>query len=221
MIPLFDDNPHRRTPVVVVMIIAINVVALLVEFSRPSEHALARFIFQWGLVPAALWRDPDPQVWLTPITAMFLHGGWMHLIGNCWFFWIFGNNIEDRLGHGKFVVFYLLSGLGAAAMQVAVSPWSVVPMIGASGAVSGVLGAYLRYFPRAPVYTLVPLWFAPIVPIPAFIFIVVWFVFQFWQGIGAVFGTATAGGVAWWAHVGGCAAGYLLAGPMHVRRGRR
>lgn len=218
MLPLFDVNPIRRRPVVVVTLLILNAAMLLVELAQGSGRGFLRFITTWGLVPAALWNEPAPQVWLTPLTHMFLHGDWIHLVGNCWFLWLFGNNIEDRLGHGRFGLFYLGCGLAAAATQVAVAPVSTFPMVGASGAISGVLGAYMRFFPRAPIFTLVP-FFIPIVPIPAFVFTALWFGFQFWQGTGALFATGMTGGVAWWAHIGGFMAGLWLAGVMH--RGRR
>jgi membrane associated rhomboid family serine protease len=219
MFPLYDDNPTRRTPVVVLWFILLNLAVLLVELTLPGERAQVRFAYTWGLVPAALWEGPYPHVWLTPITSMFMHGGWAHLLGNCWFFWLFGNNIEDRLGHLRFIAFYLLCGLAAAAAQVLFSPHSAVPMVGASGAISGVLGAYMRYFPGTPVYSFIPpLW---VFPVPAFIFIALWFVLQFWQGVGSIFATGVHGGVAWWAHVGGFLAGFVLAGAMRPRATRR
>lgn len=219
MLPLFDVNPRRRTPVFVLLFLAINIVMLVVEQMQGSPAAFERFVRTWGLVPANLWRTPEIQVWLTPLTSMFLHGDWMHLLGNCWFLWLFGNNIEDRLGHARFVVFYVLCGLAAAALQVAVAPFSLIPMVGASGAISGVLGAYMRYFPTVPIFTLVP-FIVPIVPIPAFVFTVLWFVFQLWQGAGSLFASNAAGGVAWWAHIGGFVAGFILAGRLRPR-GRR
>ena len=220
MIPLFDDNPGKRAPVVVVVTVVACLGVMVTEFLQPTARALEAFVHTWGLVPAALWRSPDPQVWFTPLTSMFLHGGWMHLVGNCWFLWVFGNNVEDRLGHLTFALFYLVCGLGAAAAQVAAGPLSGVPMIGASGAISGVLGAYLRFHPTTPVYTFVGLWFAPIVPIPAAVFIVVWFGFQFWQGVGSVFASNLEGGVAWWAHIGGFVIGLFLGPALAAKPGR-
>jgi len=210
MFPLFDANPHRRTPKVVVVLIALNLAVFVVELLQASPRMLEVFVTTWGFVPAELWRPGDGRVWLTPITAMFLHGGWLHLLGNCWFLWVFGKSVEGRIGLIGFALFYVTCGLGAAALQVAVDPTSVVPMIGASGAISGVLGAYARYFPRIPIFTVVPLWFAPILPIPAFVFVFVWFGLQFWNGVDAVFSTTMAGGVAWWAHIGGFLTGWIL-----------
>ena len=216
MLPLYDLNPHRRSPVVVVAFILANVVLLLFDYTQTVRGGMTDLMRNWSLVPAALWHSPDSRVWLTPLSSMFLHGGWAHLIGNCWFLWIFGNNIEDRLGHVRFVLFYGLCGLAAAAAQVGVAPNSVVPMIGASGAISGVLGAYMRYFPTTPILTLVP-FIIPVLPIPAFVFTLLWFAFQFWQGIGSLASAGTQGGVAWWAHIGGFLAGLWLAGVMRPR----
>lgn len=210
MLPLYDLNPHRRTPVVVVAFVAVNLAMFV------AQHAQPMFTETWSLVPATLWRGPDPHAWLTIVSSMFLHADWPHLLGNGWFLWLFGNNIEDRLGPARFVLFYVLSGLVAAMAQVAVAPQSLVPMIGASGAISGILGAYLRYFPMTPVVTLVP-FIVPIVPIPAFVFVVVWFVFQFTQGIGSLANAGQEGGVAWWAHIGGFLAGFWLAGRFRRR----
>jgi membrane associated rhomboid family serine protease len=209
MLPLYDVNPHRRSPVMVVIFLLTNVALFLVEFVQ-TQQGVASLNEHWSLVPAALWRRPGLETWLTPVTSMFLHGGWLHLIGNCWFLWIFGNNIEDRLGHVRFVLFYLMCGLFAAAAQVAVAPVSPLKMLGASGAISGILGAYMRYFPTAPIVTLVP-FIVPILPIPAFVFAGLWFVFQFSQGIQAWESTGTIGGVAWWAHIGGFLAGFAFA----------
>ncbi len=219
MLPLFDVNPTRRRPAMVVTIILANFVLLVIELSQGSPAAMEEFVLTWGLVPAALWHHANAQVWLTPLTSMFLHGGWLHLVGNCWFLWVFGNNVEDRLGSVRFVFFYALSGLAAAAAQVAVAPHSLLPMIGASGAISGVLGAYMRYFPRVPVFTLVP-FVIPVLPVPAFVFTGLWFVFQFWQGTGSLFSGAMDGGVAWWAHIGGFLAGFWLAGALQPARRR-
>jgi membrane associated rhomboid family serine protease len=223
MLPLFDVNPARRTPVVVLAFIVANVLLLALDIGQRPPGELSTFSLTWSLVPARLWSAHDTQAWITPLTAMFLHADWVHLAGNCWFLWLFGNNVEDRYGHVRFVLFYVVSGLGAVAAQVAVAPFSLLPMIGASGAISGVLGAYMRWFPRAPIFTLVP-FPIPIVPIPAFVFAVIWFAFQFWQGAGSLFATETTGGVAWWAHVGGFLTGYAVAGstpPARQSRRRR
>jgi membrane associated rhomboid family serine protease len=151
---------------------------------------------------------------------MFLHAGWMHVIGNMWFLWVFGRNIEDSVGHIRFIVFYLLCGMAAAAAQVAISPESITPMIGASGAISGVLGAYLLLFPRARVLTLVPIWiFLQFIRVPAVIFLALWFVVQLISGM-AMREFNVTGGVAFWAHVGGFVAGLVLI-PIFKKRGVR
>lgn len=213
MLPLWDENPTRRPPVVTVLIIAANLGVFVYEvlLALQSPRAIDAFIWGHALVPGRLLAGgaASPE-WSTALTHMFLHGGFMHVAGNCWFFWIFGNNIEDRLGSFRFLFFYLLCGLGAAAVQISVNPSSALPMLGASGAISGVLGAYLILFPTTWVYTLVP-WIVPIVPLPAFVFLVVWFAFQAINGVGSLLsGTGAAGGVAWWAHAGGFAVGVVL-----------
>jgi len=222
MLPLWDENPTRRAPVVTVLIIVANlgVFAYEVLLALRSPHALEAFINVHALVPARLLAARgDPREWATLFTHMFLHGGLAHVAGNCWFFWIFGNNIEDRLGSLRFILFYLLCGLGAAALQIAVEPGSTLPMLGASGAISGVLGPYMILFPTAWVYTLVP-WIVPVIPIPAFLFLGVWFVFQALNGVGSLLNRAgEAGGIAWWAHAGGFTAGVILI--LWARRTRR
>ncbi|MDE3084260.1 MAG: rhomboid family intramembrane serine protease, partial [Verrucomicrobiota bacterium] len=180
MLPLWDENPTRRAPVVTVLIIAANLGVFVYEtvLAMHGPRALENFIRLHSLIPGRLLAGyDDPREWTTLFTHMFVHGGLAHVAGNCWFFWIFGNNIEDRLGSFRFILFYLLCGLGAAALQIAVGPASPLPMLGASGAISGVLGAYLVLFPTAWVYTLVP-WIVPIIPVPAFLFLLVWFAFQ-------------------------------------------
>jgi membrane associated rhomboid family serine protease len=212
MIPLADTAEQKRTPVVTMVLVAANFCAFgwelwlgfdggpKLQASVIETHALVaqRAIAQWDSV----------QQWQTVLTHMFLHGGWAHLLGNLWFLWIFGGNVEDRLGAFKFLLFYLLAGLVAAGAQVAVDPGSAVPMIGASGAISGVLGAYLILFPTAWVWSLVP-WIVPVLPVPAVVFLVLWFAVQTLNGLGALALGAT-GGVAWWAHTGGFAAGVAL-----------
>ncbi|HEY0944479.1 MAG TPA: rhomboid family intramembrane serine protease [Opitutaceae bacterium] len=213
MLPLWDTQPHKRPPVVTVLLIAANLgvfgyeVVLALQGSRGAEA----FLVEFALVPQRLlggWTDE--RQWLTVLTAMFLHGGVAHVVGNCWFLWIFGNNVEDRLGHFLFLLFYLASGFGAAALQVLFDPSSAVPMIGASGAISGVLGAYFILFPTAWVVALVP-WIVPVLPVPAFVFLILWFAIQALNGVGSLLsGASGEGGVAWWAHAGGFAAGVAL-----------
>lgn len=192
-------------------------VALMLE----GEKGFAAWMTAHALVPARLvagWADPVQ--WQTVASSMFLHGGVAHVLGNCWFLWVFGNNVEDRLGFLGFGIFYALSGVAAAVVQVLVDPGSTVPMVGASGAISGVLGAYLVFYPRAWVVTLVP-WVVPVLPVPAVVFLVLWFFVQAYAGVGSLLaGTAGGGGVAWWAHAGGFIAGMALA-LMWPRSGRR
>ena len=209
MIPLRDDNPTRTFAFVTVGIIALNAVVFWYElYSSPVVARVEAFFANFALTPAYLTQTHSPQAYRTIFTSMFMHGGWLHIIGNMWFLWIFGNNVEDSVGHFKFIVFYLLCGIAAAAAQVAMSPDSTVPMIGASGAISGVLGAYLLLFPRARILTLVPIWiFLQFIRVPAVIFLVLWFGIQFLSGWVTV-GNVEQGGVAFWAHVGGFVAGH-------------
>ncbi|HXA14791.1 MAG TPA: rhomboid family intramembrane serine protease [Opitutaceae bacterium] len=214
MLPLWDENPARRSPpVATVLIIAANlgVFVYQVMLAMQAPRVLEAFIRNHALVPGRLIADwNQPGEWQTLFTHMFIHGGLAHVAGNCWFLWIFGRNVEDRLGAVKFILFYLLCGLGAAGLQIAVEPDSPLPMLGASGAISGVLGAYLVMFPTAWIYTLVP-WIVPIIPVPAFLFLIVWFIFQALNGVGSMLsGADAAGGVAWWAHAGGFTAGMIL-----------
>jgi membrane associated rhomboid family serine protease len=210
MIPLHDDNPTRTVSVVTILIIATNVLAFLYEISLPSPAHVKAFFADFALVPAVLSHAPSPAAYQTIFTSMFLHGHWPHLLGNMLYLWIFGNNIEDAVGHFGFIVFYLLCGVGAAAAQVVVAPDSTVPMIGASGAVSGVLGAYLLLFPRARVLVLFPIWiFWRVFYVPAIVVLALWFVLQLLSGL-AVLGVNITGGIAFWAHIGGFVSGLVL-----------
>jgi membrane associated rhomboid family serine protease len=229
MIPLHDDNPTRRTPVVTIALIAICVLVYFWQMSlgpRAGQAAVYSFgfipavVFKGASLPAELVRVP---VELTLVTSMFLHGGFMHLAGNMLYLWVFGNNIEDVCGHFRFVVFYLLCGLVAAFAQALPNPASEIPMIGASGAISGVLGAYLLLFPHARVRVLVPLFFVFFTTVRAGWLLGFWFVFQLLNGLGT--GQAE-GGVAFWAHVGGFIAGlgliFVLRDPQfRIRLGAR
>ena len=226
MFPYKDENPAELTPVVTLGIIALNVVAWLFVQGAGSDEALARSVCQLGLIPAEVLRSApagtsvplgpelrcvltaDPH-WWTVLTSMFMHGGWFHLLGNMWFLWVFGNNIEDSMGHARFVVFYLLCGVAAAAAQVLAGPNSVVPMVGASGAISGVMGAYILLYPRVRVHTLVTLgFFVTTVALPAYVMLGYWFLLQLLMGaVGSV--SRVEGGVAVWAHVGGFVVGML------------
>ena len=220
MIPLRDDNPTRTFAFVTVAIIALNVIVFWHELTLPGTQQAEAFFANFSLTPAHLTHAPSPDAYLTIFTSMFMHGGWLHIIGNMWFLWIFGNNIEDSVGHLRFVFFYLLCGIAAAAAQVAIAPDSIVPMIGASGAISGVLGAYLLLFPRARVLVLFPIWiFWRVFEVPAILMLVFWFGLQLLSGL-AVRGANVSGGVAFWAHVGGYVAGMLLIVPFKKRRVR-
>lgn len=217
MIPLKDMTPRRSVPIVTLLLIAANIFVFIHQLSLPPR-ALEAFIKTYGLVPARIslalaGRHYTLTQALVPLfTCMFLHGGFLHIIGNMWFLWIFGANLEDRLGAFPYLAFYLLCGIGSGVSQALFSWGSRVPSIGASGAISGVLGAYIVFFPRSRILTLIPLfiiWFTA--RIPAAIFIGLWFLMQFLSGVSSL-GAASAGGVAWWAHVGGFLFGLLLAG---------
>jgi membrane associated rhomboid family serine protease len=219
MIPLRDMTPRRSVPVVTLFLIAVNVVVFLHQVSLPPAQAEA-FVRLYGLVPAKIQlalagRHYSLADALIPLfTCMFLHGGWLHIIGNMWFLWIFGANVEERLGSLGYLLFYLVCGISSGLIQTIFSWGSHLPGIGASGAISGVLGAYIVFFPSSRILTLIPLfiiWFTW--QIPAMVFIGLWFLVQFISGIGSLNDprAAALGGVAWWAHVGGFLTGILLA----------
>ena len=204
MIPLRDTQPSRTTPIVTVGIIVVNVLVFLYQVSL-DRFSVNHLIAEYGVIPDRLHA-------LSLVTSMFLHGGWMHVIGNMWFLWIYGDNVEDVLGHARYLLFYLLAGVAAGLLQVALSWDSRVPMIGASGAIAGVMGAYLVKFPRARVLTLIPVFvFFTTVEIPAVFILLYWFVIQFFSGVGSIgYSHLSQGGVAWFAHVGGFVAGMIL-----------
>ena len=215
MIPLYDTVRSRRFPLVNYTIMAANVLVFLYEL-RLTPAGLERLITTWGLIPAHLFGDPV-AAWPTLFSSMFLHGGWFHILSNMWVLFIFGDNIEDRMGQFGYLVFYLLSGIAAGLLQAFVLPSSGQPMVGASGAIAGVLGAYLILFPRARVASLVPILFVfTIMEIPAVLFLVFWFVTQLFSGLMALNG-AGGGGIAWWAHIGGFLFGILGAGLFRPR----
>ena len=216
MIPLYDTLHSRRFPIVNWLLIALNVLVFLYEISL-SPSALDRLTRTWGLVPAHLIAHPA-TVWVTIFTAMFLHGGWFHILSNMWVLFIFGDNIEDRLGGVRYLVFYLLSGAAAGLLESFVLQGSGVPMIGASGAIAGVLGAYLILYPRARIASLVPIIFIfTIIEIPAAFFLLFWFVSQIFSGWLTLQGS-NGSGVAWWAHVGGFIFGMLTVNLFAQRR---
>ena len=232
MIPIRDDTPRFSTPYVTYFIIALNAVVFLFELSVGSQghRELDSLVYQFGVVPRhfqlALAGSPRYDLAgqsLTILTSMFLHGGWLHIIGNMWFLWIFGDNIEDRLGHFLYLVFYLVGGIAASVAHILLNANSNVPTVGASGAIAGVMGAYLVLYPKARVLTLVPLivfftfWW-----LPAWIFLGYWFLLQFLSGTATSIAqtSSQAGGVAFWAHVGGFIAGVVLIKILPERIGR-
>ena len=224
MVPLKDDNPTQITPYVTYVLVALNVLAFLYELTL-SQPQLEQFFQAWAVVPRELTASFDgagaiatnPE-WITLFSSQFLHGGFLHIAGNMLYLWIFGNNVEDRLGHAKFVVFYLACGALAALAQWYFAAGSTIPSLGASGAIAGVMGAYIIRFPRARVLTLVPLGII-LIPfrIPAVFFLGFWFLMQAFNGIASL-GTPTnlgmeTGGIAYWAHAGGFVFGMVL-GPL-------
>jgi membrane associated rhomboid family serine protease len=210
MFPIGDDNTGRRiVPVVTYVLIAINVVVFLLELQNGDP-----FIQNWAFVPARFSQEPTADL-TTVFTAMFMHGSWLHLGGNMLYLWIFGDNVEDRFGHLKFLLFYLAAGIAATFAQYAAMPGSTVPNVGASGAIAGVLGAYILMFPQARVNVLLG---RQVVAMPALIVLGFWIVLQLFSGVGQIAYTdADVGGVAYMAHVGGFVAGFLMA---FVFRGR-
>ncbi|MEM1418718.1 MAG: rhomboid family intramembrane serine protease [Myxococcota bacterium] len=228
MIPIRDKNPTARRPIWTWTFIAMNVAVFVYQMGL-GEAGMQMLVERFGVVPAVL-TGGDLTVsrsalgaagaLVTPFTSMFLHGGLMHLAGNMWFLYVFGDNVEDTLGRGRFVLFYLLCGLAAVIAQVAVDPSSTIPMVGASGAISGVLAGYVRRYPRARIVTLIPIIIIPwFVEVPAFVFIVLWFGLQLFQGVQSL-GT-TGGGVAFFAHIGGFVAGLFLIGLLKKDGPRR
>ncbi|MBN1314636.1 MAG: rhomboid family intramembrane serine protease [Anaerolineales bacterium] len=208
MIPIQDMNPSRTKPVITWVIIALNVIVYLYEIVLDGMGQLDPFLYQAGVVPSLITTNLTniPDIF----TSMFLHGGWIHLLGNMLYLWIFGDNIEDRMGHGRFLVFYLVGGVLASVAQIIVSPGSNVPIIGASGAIAAVLGAYLVEYPRARVRSLLMLgYFIRFVHIPAVVVLGFWFVLQFFNGFLSL-SSMSAGGVAYFAHIGGFVAGMIL-----------
>lgn len=243
MIPLRDNIPPRTTPVVNYSLIAACAVVFLLQLNAGGEDSLVE---RYGMIPRRVTQpgarivlpvidqsgrpvrdlfgrqamrpaaeSPLPP-WLTLLTCIFLHGGWLHFLGNMWFLHIFGDNVEDRLGHVGYLAFYLGCGVAASAAHLISDPHSSIPTVGASGAIAGVMGAYMFLYPKALVVSLIPLfYFFEILVIPAPVFLGIWFVLQFFQGVLSIASTQ-AGGVAWWAHIGGFAAGWLVAAVLHA-----
>src|SRR3990167_3639547 len=205
MIPIKDTIPSRSYPFINISLMMANILIFFYQLSLGDQ--LEQFLFTYGLIPARffLWDQPLSDHLSPLFTAMFLHGGWFHVLGNMLYLWIFGDNVEDRLGHLPYLIFYLLCGLGAALVQTFINPYSPFPMIGASGAIAGVLGAYFLLFPYARIVTLVPIFFfLQVIELPAFIFLFFWILMQFLSGTAAIgHANQITGGVAWWAHIGG------------------
>lgn len=217
MIPIHDDNPTRNFPWLTITLIVTNLAVFGYEITRAPQE-LASLIDMWAFVPARL-GDPVTALpaALTVLTSAFLHAGWLHVGGNMLYLWVFGNNIEDRLGPIRFALFYLACAAAAAMAQTFAAPDSTVAMVGASGAIAGILGAYLMLYPRARIVALVPIFFyVELAALPSAFVIGFWFVLQIAQGLTALGGTMESG-VAWWAHIGGFAAGVLLVAPILVR----
>ena len=212
MFPLRDTQPSYSRPLITVLIIVLNVVVFLHEFSL-DEYSQNHFIAHYGLIPARFHFS-------SVLTSMFLHGGWMHIIGNMWFLWIFGDNVEDAFGHFKYLVFYFLCGIAAAMTQVLFSHGSRLPMVGASGAIAGVMGAYLIKFPKSRIVTLVFIFiFFTTIEVPAALMLAYWFFIQFFSGVGTIgYSQASQGGTAFFAHIGGFIAGMILVGVLGTRQ---
>ena len=204
MIPLRSSEPHYTRPTVTLLIIAVNVAVFLFQLTLPS-YSQDRFIMHYGLVP-------DRFHYSAILTSMFIHGGFLHIAGNMWFLWIFGRGVEDLVGHAKYALLYFASGIAGALLFVLLNANSTIPTVGASGAIAGIMGAYLIKFPRAHIVTLVFIViFITTIDIPAFFLLLYWFALQFFSGVGSVGSSQVSqGGVAWFAHVGGFIAGMLL-----------
>ena len=222
MFPIGDDNEDQSGIAFVSMgLLALNVLAFLFEINRPSERALQAFITAWGVVPAEYTAGVDlpPTIpyplWTTLLTSMFLHGGWGHLGGNMLFLWIFGDNLEHRIGHLRFLLFYVVCGVAAGLAHIMFNSDSPIPTVGASGAISGVLGGYLLMFPRNRVYVLT---WGGVATVPALFMLGLWILMQFINGVGEIARTPETGGVAYIAHIGGFVAGMVLAPLMAAGR---
>jgi membrane associated rhomboid family serine protease len=222
MIPLRDNIATKTKPVINWLIILANCYVFYLELRVKNSTGLEKFIEHWAVVPSEFWAHPMEH-WTTLVSAAFLHGGWMHIIGNMLFLNIFGDNVEDRMGHFRYILFYIFIGIFANVTQAYLSPHSSLPLIGASGAIAGVLGAYFFYYPYAKVMTLIPFGiFSRMVEVPAFIFLGLWFLIQAIQGTASL-GIKTmqdVGGVAWWAHASGFIGGLLLGPALALRKGR-
>ncbi len=216
MIPVTDALRSRTLPLVNITLILACVAVFVYELTLTAVN-LGIFVYDWGVIPASLigwWENPSGvEEPATVFTSMFIHGGWLHLLGNMLYLWVFGDNVEDALGHTVYALFYLASGVGAVALQTFTDQDGIIPMVGASGAIAGVLGAYLVTYPRATVGVVIPwLWFLGALPVPAFLLIAFWFMLQVFNGVAAIGpDTQASAGIAFWAHVGGFVTGLSLA----------
>lgn len=215
MIPLKDTIPTHHRPITTKTLIYLNVSVFLFTLLM-TETGIQKVYYLYGVIPKRLLSPQyalsfPEDAWMTLFTSMFLHGGFFHILSNMWMLWIFGDNVEDRMGPVRFLFFYLACGLAAMALHIIAHPGSTTPTIGASGAIAGVLGAYLRMYPHATVLTFIPIiFFIPILPIPAVVFLGFWFISQFFQGTLSLVSAGSEGGIAWWAHIGGFLAGMYL-----------
>jgi membrane associated rhomboid family serine protease len=226
--PIQDSVPSRSVPVVTRALILVNVIVFFFELGMSARY-LDQVFHLFGIVPARFthpeWAESvgfPAESYVSLLTHQFLHGGWLHIISNLWTLWIFGDNVEDRMGPLRFAVFYLLCGVAAAATQIFSSPNSTVPSVGASGAIAGVLGAYFVLFPTARLVVMFPILFFPFFfEVPAVLYLALWFLIQLSSGAFALLGPEEVGGIAWWAHIGGFVSGVLLCGLLVRRRPRR
>lgn len=224
MLPIRDDIPSKRFPIITVLLIVFNLLIFFWELSLGPR--LQEALFLWGIVPVRYTVPKIAELFSLPeqllpfLSSMFLHGGWTHLLGNVWTLWIFGDNVEDRLGRSRYLVFYLLGGLAAALMHIFTNAHSAVPTIGASGAIAAVMGAYFRLYPFARIEMIIPPFFlGPLFVVPAVIFLGWWFILQFFNGsLSLLSDPSQAGGVAWWAHIGGFVFGALLCSVFKVKQ---
>jgi len=208
MIPLRDEMPSRHFPLTTIIFIVLNGIIFL--YQRQHAHYIYLRDIS-SLIPVRLFFSHDPKLYFTLFTYMFLHAGWLHFMSNMLFLWVFGNKVEDLLGHMGFVYFYVITGVGAGLVHAVINPTSAIPTIGASGAISGILAAYLILYPATRIVTLVPIFiFWQVVKIPAYIFIGLWFIFQFFYGFSSLAIESNVSGVAWFAHIGGFVVGILI-----------
>ena len=228
MFPLQDSIPSRTPPIATYYLIGINVLVFMLELSL-GPAGIKSLFYHFGIVPARFshpaWAEqaglPLQNYWPF-VTNIFLHGGWMHVLGNMWTLWIFGDNVEDRLGHGRFMIFYLLCGIIAGIVHCMVNPLSTVPALGASGAIAGVMGAYFILYPHSRIIVLIPVLIFPFFfEVPAILYLGIWFLMQLASGSFALLGPSQVGGIAFWAHVGGFGAGLLSLPLFLIARGRR